>query len=130
MAGVAPGASFDDFGSWARGALHYRPGAIPLSDLFDQERATVREWTEVLARVRFGTVKVAGRNIAGSRIKLVAARLADYADSDGSRVRPGLPRIAVDCEVDYSSAKRCVQHLVRLGLLRLVRPGARLGRVS
>ncbi|MCY1141356.1 hypothetical protein OWR29_25440 [Actinoplanes sp. Pm04-4] len=101
-----------------------------MSDLLDQERATVREWTDVLARVRFGTVKVAGRNIAGSRIKAVAARLADYADSDGSRVRPGLPRLAVDLEAEYGSVKRAVQHLVRLGLLRLVRPGARPGHAD
>ncbi|MBG0560704.1 hypothetical protein [Actinoplanes aureus] len=101
-----------------------------MSDQFDEDRASVREWTDVLARIRFGTVKVAGRNIAGSRIKLVAARLADYADSDGSRVRPGLPRIAVDCEIDYSSAKRAVQYLTKVGLLRLVRAGARPGHAD
>ncbi|WP_199514268.1 hypothetical protein [Nucisporomicrobium flavum] len=101
-----------------------------MSDLFDQERATVREWTDVLARVRFGTVKVAGRNVAGARIKAVAARLADYADSDGSRVRPGIARIAVDLESDYSSVKRAVQYLVRVGLLSLVRAGTAAGRAD
>jgi hypothetical protein len=98
-----------------------------VSDLFHQDHATVREWTDVLARVRFGTVKVAGRNITGGRIKAVAGRLADYADSDGSRVRPGIARIAVDIETDYATVKRAVQHLTRIGLLKRVRAGSRAG---
>ena len=42
--------------------------------------ATVREWTDILARVRFGKVKVAGKTLTGATIKGVAARLASYAD--------------------------------------------------
>ena len=101
-----------------------------MSDLFNQADATVREWTDVLARIRFGTVKVAGKNITGARIKAVAGRLANYADSNGSRVRPGLPRLAVDLEADYGSVKRAVQLLHHLGLLRLVRAGARPGHAD
>lgn len=94
------------------------------------EDATVREWTDLLARIRFGTVRVSGKNITSSRIKAVAYRLANYADSDGSRVRPGLARLAVDLEISYDTAGRAVQHLASLGLLRLVRPGTRPGHAD
>lgn len=93
----------------------------------DLEDATVREWTDQLARVRFGTVKVAGKTVTGRIIKAVGYRAANYADSDGSRVRPGLPRLAVDLEIDHGTAKRAMQVIVRAGLLRLVRAGARPG---
>ncbi|RBQ05173.1 hypothetical protein DQE82_26875 [Micromonospora sp. LHW51205] len=93
----------------------------------DLENATVREWTDLLARIRFGTVKVAGKTITGRVIKAVGYRAANYADADGSRVRPGLPRLAVDLEIDHGTAKRAVQVIVRAGLLRLVRAGARPG---
>lgn len=92
--------------------------------------ASVREWTDLLARCRFGTVRVAGKNITSSKIKEVAGRLATYADSDGTRVRPGIARIAVDLEIDPSTAKRAVQHLARIGLLHLVRAGARPGHAD
>ena len=98
--------------------------------MIDQENATVREWTDLLARIRFGTVKVAGKTVRGAAIKAVGYRAANYADSDGSRVRPGLPRLAVDLEIDHGTAKRAMQVLVRTGLLRLVRPGARPGHAD
>lgn len=85
--------------------------------------ATVREWTDILARIRFGTVRVAGKGMAGARIKLVAARLADYADSNGSRIHPGLARLAVDLETDYRSVRAAVVHLRAVGLLQVVRAG-------
>jgi hypothetical protein len=94
------------------------------------DSATVREWTDLLARVRFGTVKVAGKNITGATIKAVAGRLAAYADADGTRVRPGLARLAVDLELHFGSVKRAVQHLAHLGLIRLVQSGARLGHAD
>ena len=96
----------------------------------DQENATVREWTDLLARIRFGTVRVAGKTVRGATIKAVGYRAANYADSDGSRIRPGLPRLAVDLEIDHGTAKRAMQVLVRTGLLRLVRPGARPGHAD
>lgn len=94
------------------------------------EKASVREWTDLLSRCRFGTVKVAGKNLTSAKIKAVAFRLAMYADADGSRVRPGIARLAVDVEVDPGTAKRAVQHLVRVGLLQLVRAGARPGHAD
>jgi hypothetical protein len=89
--------------------------------------ATVREWTDILARIRFGTVKIAGKNITGARIKAVAGRMASYADGNGTRVRPGIARIAVDMEMDYGTARRAITCLRNLGLLDLVRAGGRRG---
>jgi hypothetical protein len=97
------------------------------SDNAEQMPATVREWTDILARIRFGKVKVAGKTLTGATIKGVAARLASYADGDGTRVRPGVARLAVDIEVDYQTARRAVSLLRNLGLLALVRSGGRRG---
>jgi hypothetical protein len=92
------------------------------------ENATVRDWTDILARIRFGVVRIDKRNtVAGSAIKAVAGRLADYADSDGSRIRPGLARVALDLELSYETVKRAVGVLTRIGLLRLVHAAARRG---
>jgi hypothetical protein len=88
------------------------------------DHATVREWTDILARARIGTVEVAGKKITAASVKAVAGRLAAYADSDGTRVRPGLARVAVDLELSYDVVKRAVRYLAQLGLLRLVRSGA------
>jgi hypothetical protein len=93
-----------------------------------EEDATVRDWTDILARIRFGVVRIDKRNtVAGSAIKAVAGRLADYADSDGSRVRPGLARVALDLELSYETVKRAVSVLVKARLLRLVHAAARRG---
>lgn len=80
------------------------------------EAANVREWTDLVRRARLGRT-----------VKGIAFLLATYADSDGSRVFPGLARIAVAAEVDYKTAKRAVADLVRCGLLEKVRahPGRR-----
>jgi len=89
--------------------------------------ASFREWTEVLARIRFGKVRAAGKNITGATIKAVAGRLATYADSNGTRVRPGVARVAVDLELDASTVKTAISHLRAIGLLDVVRPGGRRG---
>jgi len=94
------------------------------------DSANVREWTDVLARCRFGVVKVAGKTVAGSSIKAVAERLARYGDADGTRVRPGIARLAVDLEMSYGTVKRAVQHLHKVGLLRLVQAASRPGHAD
>jgi hypothetical protein len=93
----------------------------------DRMPATFREWVEVIARTQFGTVRLCGKNHASSRIKLVAGRLANYADSDGTRVRPGIARLAVDVNIDYRAARAIVAYLRDVGLLQLVRVGGRNG---
>ncbi|WP_229070794.1 LAGLIDADG family homing endonuclease [Actinoplanes sp. DH11] len=92
--------------------------------------ATVRAWTDILARIRFGTVRVAGKSYSAARIKLVAHRLATYADSDGTRIHPGIARLATDLEIDYRAARDVLSLLRRLGLITLVRPATGRGRAD
>lgn len=82
-------------------------------------------WLNMVRRMRFNGL-VPG--VAGRILKCVAFELAACADYvDGSEVRPGIARIAVECEIDYRTAKRCVAAIRDLGLIRLVRAGARRG---
>ncbi|GAA2327415.1 hypothetical protein [Dactylosporangium salmoneum] len=82
-------------------------------------------WLNMVRRMRFNGL-VPG--VAGRVIKAVAFDLAACADYvDGSDVRPGLARIAVECEIDYRTAKRCMAAIRALGIIRLVRSAARRG---
>lgn len=92
----------------------------------DRMPANFREWTEILARIRFGTISVSGKTYRGAVVKAVAGRLACYADSDGTRVRPGIVRVAVDLEVTYRTARDIVAYLRGIGLLHMTRAGGRL----
>lgn len=85
----------------------------------DQEAASWRYWTNLLGRIRFGKQKVAGKTLSGLVIKAVAERIATYADRDGSRVRPGVARIAVDLETSHTTVRNAITVLERVGLLRL-----------
>jgi hypothetical protein len=94
----------------------------------DTERmpANFRDWVEILARIRFGKVTIAGKTYRGAIVKAIAGRLACYADHDGTRVRPGIVRLAIDEEVTYRTARDIVAYLRQIGLLHLVRAGGRL----
>jgi hypothetical protein len=98
--------------------------------LAEDDSASARDWTDTLARIRIGTVRVAGKSVSGSAIKTVAERMARYGDADGSRVRPGIARLAVDLEMSYGTAKRAVQWLHGVGLLRLVQAASRPGHAD
>jgi hypothetical protein len=92
------------------------------SDTVDQAPGT---WLNMVRRMRFNGL-VPG--VAGRILKCVAFELAACADYvNGGEVRPGVARIAVECEIDYRTAKRCVAAIRDLGLIRLVRSGARRG---
>lgn len=95
--------------------------------------ATVRDWTDVLRRVRFGaTVRVPGasRGVRGATVRAVALMLATFADSDGSRAFPGTARLSVACELDYRTTKRCVAILRHFGLITAVRVARRARRAD
>lgn len=90
------------------------------------ENSGVRHWTDLLARIRFGTQVVNGRKVTSATIKAVGNRLASYADfRTGGRVRPGLARLAIDLEISHTTTKAAVAVLRRVGLLRLVSAGSR-----
>lgn len=78
------------------------------------EPLTLRQWTDVVRRCRLGRTA-----------KAVALVLATYADSDGTRVFPGLARIAVDAEVSYNVAQTALTKLRKVGLVEQVGYGAR-----
>jgi hypothetical protein len=80
-----------------------------------EEDVSVREWLDVVRRARLGRT-----------VKGVAVVVATYADwSTGRRIYPGLATIAVAAEVDYKTAKKAIKELLTVGLLELVRAGAR-----
>jgi hypothetical protein len=83
------------------------------------ENSRPGDWAKVIRRIRFdGVVK----GVRGATLKLVALTVGSYAEyEDGSRVRPGTALIAIDAEISYQTAKRCVAALRDLGLIRMVR---------
>jgi hypothetical protein len=82
-------------------------------------------WLNMVRRMRFSGL-VPG--LAGRIIKAVAFDMAACADFvNGGDVRPGIARIAVECEIDYRTAKRAVAAIRNLGLIRLVRRATRRG---
>ena len=85
-----------------------------LSGQLADEGAAVNEWVNVLRRARLGPTVTA-----------VALMIATYADPDGTRVYPGIARLAVQCELDYRTVRRAVAALRAAGLIEMVRRGAR-----
>ena len=73
------------------------------------ERATVREWTDAIRR-----------STLDRTTKGVALILASYADWNGSRVFPGLARLAVAASVHYNTAKAAMGRLMECELLECV----------
>jgi hypothetical protein len=77
---------------------------------------TLRQWTDVVRRARLGRT-----------VKAVAMVLATYADSDGTRVHPGLARVAWEAEVNYNTAQQALAKLREVQLIQLVRKSGRKG---
>lgn len=73
------------------------------------------EWLDLIRRARLGRTT-----------KLVAVMLALYANEDGSRVFPGLARLAVVCELGYNTVKGCLADLRDRGWIEQV--GRQRGR--
>ena len=69
-----------------------------------------RAWVDVVRRARLGKT-----------VKAVAVMLSTYADPDGTRVFPGVARLAVDCELSWNSIKTALAELRRVQLIELVR---------
>lgn len=82
----------------------------------DSIGAGVRDWTLVVRRAQLGRTT-----------KAVAILLATYADSDGTRVRPGIARIAIELEIGYNTAKAAMAELRTAGLIECVHKATRRG---
>ena len=86
------------------------------------------EWERLVRRVRI-PADVDGVKIPKpSVMRTVALTLASYANADGSRVRPGLPRLAAVTQLSKSSVSRAVTALRSLGLVERVVCGSANGR--
>lgn len=75
------------------------------------------EWERVVQRVRLGRTT-----------KLVALGLATHGNADGSSIRPGVERLAVDLESDERTIRRALDRLRQVGLVERVDSGASWGR--
>lgn len=82
----------------------------------DDHGATVRQWTDVLRR----TCMV-------KSTKLVGFLLATYADSNGTRIFPGVARVSVECGLTYNMTQAAMAELRSAGLIEVVRQAARRG---
>lgn len=71
-------------------------------------------WNELIRRARIGRER-----------KLVALVFSSYAATDGTSIYCGVARLAVDCEIGYSTARRYLAWLREVGLIELVRRGNR-----
>lgn len=76
--------------------------------------AGTNDWIDLVRRARLGPT-----------VKLVALVIASYARGDGTRIFPGVARLAVQCEIDYRTAQRALAKLRKAGLVEVTRRGAR-----
>lgn len=72
------------------------------------------EWERIVRRVQIS-----------SSTMLLALTLATYADSNGSRIRPGVDRLARVMCVSAPTVKRAFAELRRLGLVQQTKKGNR-----
>jgi hypothetical protein len=72
------------------------------------------QWNSLVRRARIGREH-----------KVAALVVSSYADSKGRDIRLSVARYAVDLEVSYSTARRYLTWLRKVGLLEMVRAGSR-----
>lgn len=76
----------------------------------DEYAARTRDWVDIVRRTQLGR-----------SAKSVALLVAHFADSDGSRVFPGIGRIAVEAEMGYKTVQKALDALRKAGLIERVR---------
>lgn len=76
--------------------------------------ATVGAWNALVRRARIGRDR-----------KVAALILSSYADADGTGIRCGVARLAVDMECSYRTARRYLGWLRKVGLIEVMQPGNR-----
>lgn len=82
----------------------------------DDIGASVRDWLSVVRRARLGRTT-----------KSVAWVLALRADSDGTRIFPGIARLSVECELSPKVVKEALRALREAGLVAVVRAASVAG---
>lgn len=77
-------------------------------------------WNALVRRARIGRER-----------KLAALTVGSYADKNGRDIRCGVARLAVDCEIGYSTARRHLSWLRKVGLIEVTKKGnRRIGRAD
>ncbi|WP_378735368.1 helix-turn-helix domain-containing protein [Nocardia brasiliensis] len=74
---------------------------------------------------RFEWERIARRVQMHSTTKYLALMMATYADADGSRIRPGVERLALVMCVSEKTVKRAFADLRALGLIERTKQGNR-----
>ncbi len=77
---------------------------------------------------RYEWERILRRCVLPPTVKAVAAFAAQYANRDGTRVYPGVNRLAAVTGLSERSVRRALQTLRELGLLARTRKGSSLGR--
>jgi hypothetical protein len=80
----------------------------------DLEKRLLGQWNALVRRARIGRDR-----------KVAALIVSSYADPDGTGIRLSVARYAVDLEVSYSTARRYLAWLRKVGLLEMTRAGSR-----
>lgn len=73
---------------------------------------------------------IVARCLLGSTVKAVAYAMNNYADPDGSNVRPGEPRLVKDTELGLTTVRAGTAKLREVGLLDRVSIGSSFGRAQ
>lgn len=60
-------------------------------------------------------------NLGGCNRKLLAVRLADFADDEGRGIYPGVSRLSCETELSERTVQRILADFVREGILVVVR---------
>lgn len=86
-------------------------------------------WVRVLRRAELGFGE-GKKRIRSNIVQHVAMMACTYGNPDGSRIRPGLARLARVCRLDQETVRRCLARLRQLGLFRRVFEGRLAGRAG
>lgn len=84
------------------------------SNTLDLDKKLLGQWNGVIRRARIGRDH-----------KAAALTMSSYANPDGTGIRLSVARYAVDLEVSYSTARRYLNWLRKVGLLEMTRAGSR-----
>lgn len=82
--------------------------------------ASLGRWYGVIRRAR----------LADYKKKSVALTIGSYANTDGTSVKCGVARLAADCEMGFSTARRYLAWMREAGLIELVKVGNRKAKRS
>lgn len=84
------------------------------SKTLDLEKRLLGQWNGLIRRARISR-----------DYKVAALTMSSYADPDGTGIRLSVARYAVDLDVSYSTARRYMTWLRKVGLLEMTRAGNR-----